>query len=43
MESNQEDMKNMAIKAGKQALKFDWEETVKKTVDFLFEDKSLKQ
>jgi glycosyltransferase involved in cell wall biosynthesis len=38
MESNQEDMKNMAIKAGKQALKFDWEETVKKTVDFLFDN-----
>ncbi len=37
MEKDQEKMKSLAKKAGQQALKFDWEETVKKTVDFLFE------
>jgi len=36
LEKNQENMKSLAEKAGQQALKFDWEETVKKTVDFLF-------
>lgn len=28
-------MKKLADKAAKQALKFDWEETVKKTIEFL--------
>lgn len=36
LEEDQEKMKRLAEKSGKQALKFDWEETVKKTVDFLF-------
>ncbi len=38
MEEDQEKMKELAEKAGKQALKFDWEETVKKTVEFLFDN-----
>jgi glycosyltransferase involved in cell wall biosynthesis len=42
MESDPEKMKNLAQKAGQQALKFDWEETVKKTVDFLF-DNTIKE
>ncbi len=37
MEEDQEMMKKLAEKAGQQALKFNWEETVKKTVDFLFD------
>jgi len=39
MEQDQEKMKQLAEKAGKQALKFDWEQTVKKTVYFLFDNK----
>mgnify|MGYP006417920359 CR=1 FL=1 len=38
MEEDQEKMKRLAEKAGKQALKFDWDQTVKKTVDFLFDN-----
>lgn len=37
MEQDEEKMKKLAEKAGNQALKFDWEETVKKTVDFLLD------
>jgi len=37
MEEDQDKMKELAEKAAQQALKFDWEKTVKKTVDFLLE------
>ncbi len=39
MEEDPEKMKKLANKAGEQALKFDWKQTVKKTIDFLFEEK----
>ncbi len=35
MEKDQEKMKIMATKAAEQALKFDWDETIKKTINFL--------
>ncbi len=38
MEKDQFKMKQLGEKAAKQALKFNWEQTVKKTVDFLFDD-----
>ena len=42
MEVDQKMMKKLAEKAGKQALKFDWDKTVEKTVDFLFDNKKEK-
>ena len=42
MEKDEKKMKIFAKKSEKQALKFDWEETVKMTVDFLF-DKNIKE
>jgi len=38
MERDQGKMKELAKKAGQQALKFNWEKAVKKTVNFLFDD-----
>jgi len=38
LEEDEEKMKQLAEKAGKQALKFNWGETVEKTVDFLFDN-----
>lgn len=43
MEEDEEKMKELAKKASQQALKFNWKETVGKTVEFLFEEKNKVQ